>query len=62
MLMEFIAVMECMWLKRSPAFRDYKFFVKHYPFGCGLLSSVQCSVINLLAHLLGFLGVTLQRL
>lgn len=42
-------------VEEAPASKDYTFFVKHYPFGCGLLTRVQRSVINPFAHLLGCL-------
>lgn len=49
-------------VEETPAFREYKVFVKHYLFGCGFLSSIQSSVINLPAHLLGCLRLMLQGL
>lgn len=49
-------------VEETPAFREHEFFVKHYLFGCGSLSSIQSSVINLLAHLLGCLGLRLPAL
>lgn len=49
-------------VEEAPASKDYTFFVKHYPFGCGLLTYVHMSVINHFAHLVGCLRLILQGL